>query len=131
MLELKFKKPEYEEGTCSTHEFREGKNTTIRKGTEWDIKPKGQSDKGTSSLVRLVDADSGEKLGIGFILETYTKQFDKLKSVDVLHEHDSNLMDLDKLYKRMVFLYRSFNKKSWVTIVVFRFEHDKQIVEQE
>lgn len=127
MLELKFQKPVYD-GKSGDHEFREGRNTTIRKGRKWHIKPMGVIPKGQSSLVRLIDADTGEKLGIGYIIDTSIKQFEELKRVDVIHEHDYNLTNLDELYKRMVTLYRNFNNKTWVTIVNFRFDHEKQTV---
>ena len=50
------------------------------------------------------------------------------EGIDVIHEHDYNLTNLDELYKRMVTLYRNFNNKTWVTIVNFRFDHEKQTV---
>jgi len=133
MLELKFKKPVYEDangvkGPVDTHEFREGQNTTIRKGTKWDIKPFGVTQKGVSSLVRLIDADNGEKIGIGYITDTYSKPFNQLKSMDLACEHDANLTDLRELYKRMVSLYRNFRKNSIVTIVNFNYHYDKETV---
>jgi hypothetical protein len=131
MLELKFQKPEYKDkngvtGPVKTHEFRQGKNTTIRKGSKWNIKPEGIAAKGTSSLVRLVDADTGEKIGIGYITDTYIRPFNKLRRKDIIHEHDFNLTDLNELYKRLVSLYRNFNHISIVTVVNFKYSHDEQ-----
>jgi hypothetical protein len=124
MLELKFQKPEGAE----THEFREGKNTTIRKGSKWNIKEFGVPEKGVSSLVRLVDADTGEKIGIGYITDTSAKRFKELRRADIIHEHDFSLTDMDELFKRMVSLYRAFNKNSLVTVVNFNYSHGKEVV---
>lgn len=89
--------------------FHPGLNVTVRDGTNW------MDEKG---FIYIAD-EKGEIKGEGFILNTYTCQFQEINENHLIYEHDPQCYTKKGLRKVMNELYPGFEETDICTVILF------------
>lgn len=101
MQALLFKNPQFKEGT----------NSTVRRGVKWDVTPKSE--------INIYDADTNVMFGYALNVRSYVISFQDLKAEDLKNQHDERTRTPLGLLQVMQEVYPGFRDTEIVTVLEF------------